>query len=206
MEGMSQIPEELVIPVQTHETNYLLIGDAYLSASSQQRQEMLHGVDAFDYPRAGILSFVFLLRIVCPCWYMIRNMCHSRHSCRMERDGSVHHVILCCGWKKSLAQVEKMWWPVSVRVSHWLLLKWVRKCTKHFRRMVLICPVFLSGKRKPENIISTCGKRTECKSLLSVCRPDRWSFARICTYIHHDEFFSRQGVWALSPDGFCRGS
>ena len=36
----------LVIPVQTHETNCLLIGDAYLSASSQQRQEMLHGVDA----------------------------------------------------------------------------------------------------------------------------------------------------------------
>ena len=46
MEGMSQTPEELVIPVQTHETNCLLIGDAYLSASSQQRQEMLHGVDA----------------------------------------------------------------------------------------------------------------------------------------------------------------
>ena len=38
--------ERLVIPVQTHETNCLLIGDAYLSASSQQRQEMLHGVDA----------------------------------------------------------------------------------------------------------------------------------------------------------------
>ena len=28
MEGMSQTPEELVIPVQTHETNSLLIGDA----------------------------------------------------------------------------------------------------------------------------------------------------------------------------------
>lgn len=66
MEGMSQTPKELVIPVQTHETNCLLIGDAYLSASSQQRQEMLHGVDALITTSRDI-AFVFLLQIVFLC-------------------------------------------------------------------------------------------------------------------------------------------
>ena len=31
VEGMSQMPRELVIPLQTHDTNCLLIGDVYLS-------------------------------------------------------------------------------------------------------------------------------------------------------------------------------
>ena len=46
MEGMSQMPRELVIPLQTHDTNCLLIGDVYLSASPRQKQDMLCGVDA----------------------------------------------------------------------------------------------------------------------------------------------------------------
>lgn len=205
MEGMSQIPEELVIPVQTHETNYLLIGDAYLSASSQQRQEMLHGVDALITREPGYCLCISTADCVPVLVYDKKHGAIA--AIHAGWRGTVAYIVrdTLLRMEKSLAQVEKMWWPVSVRVSHWLLLKWVRKCTKHFRRMVLICPVFLSGKRKPENIISTCGKRTECKSLLSVCRPDRWSLPGYVR-IFITTSFSRQGVWALSPDGFCRGS
>ena len=90
-------------------------------------------------------------------------------------------------------------------VFHWLLLKWVKRCTKHFKRMVLTCPVFLSGKRKPESIISIYGKRTDCNCLLSEYLPDRWNLRRYVR-IFITTISSRQGVWALSPDGFCRGS
>ena len=205
MEGMSQTPEELVIPVQTHETNCLLIGDAYLSASSQQRQEMLHGVDALITREPGYCLCISTADCVPVLMY------DKKHSAiaaihagwrgtvayivrdtllRMEKEfgTSGEDVVACIGPSISLASFEVG-----------------RKCMKHFRRMVLICLVFLSGKRKPENIISTCGKRTGCKSLLSVCRPARWSLPGYVR-LFITTSFSRQGVWALSPDGFCRGS
>ena len=202
MEGMSQTPEELVIPVQTHETNCLLIGDAYLSASSQQRQEMLHGVDALITREPGYCLCISTADCV-PV--LIYDKKHSAIAAiHAGWRGTVAYIV-----RDTLLRMEKEFGTsgedVSVRVSHWLLLKWVRKCTKHFRRMVLICLVFLSGKRKPENIISTCGKRTGCKSLLSVCRLARWSLPGYVR-IFITTSFSRQGVWALSPDGFCRGS
>lgn len=46
MEGMPHQPKELVIPVQTHDTRCLLIGEEYLVASLSSRQEMLQGIDA----------------------------------------------------------------------------------------------------------------------------------------------------------------
>ena len=196
MEGMSQTPEELVIPVQTHETNCLLIGDAYLSASSQQRQEMLHGVDALITREPGYCLCISTADCV-PV--LIYDKKHSAIAAihagwrgtvayivrdtllRMEKEfgTSGEDVVACIGPSISLASFEV--------------------------GMVLICLVFLSGKRKPENIISTCGKRTGCKSLLSVCRPARWSLPGYVR-IFITTSFSRQGVWALSPDGFCRGS
>lgn len=205
MEGMSQTPEELVIPVQTHEANCLLIGDAYLSASSQQRQEMLHGVDALITRELGYCLCISTADCV-PV--LIYDKKHSAIAAiHAGWRGTVAYIV-----RDTLLRMEKEFGTSGEDViacigpvSHWLLLKWVRKCTKHFRRMVLICLVFLSGKRKPENIISTCGKRTGCKSLLSVCRPAKWSLPGYVR-IFITTSFSRQGVWALSPDGFCRGS
>ena len=201
MEGMSQTPEELVIPVQTHEANCLLIGDAYLSASSQQRQEMLHGVDALITRELGYCLCISTADCV-PV--LIYDKKHSAIAAihagwrgtvayivrdtllRMEKEfgTSGEDVIACIGPSISLASFE-----VGEEVYE----------------AFQICLVFLSGKRKPENIISTCGKRTGCKSLLSVCRPDKWSLPGYVR-IFITTSFSRQGVWALSPDGFCRGS
>ena len=204
MEGMSQTPEELVIPVQTHETNCLLIGDAYLSASTQQRQAMLHGVDALITREPGYCLCISTADCVPVLMY------DKKHSAiaaiHAGWRGTVAYIV-----RDTLLRMEKEFGTSGEDVvacigpSISLALKWVRKCMKHFRRMVLICLVFLSGKRKPENIISTCGKRTGCKSLLSVCRPARWSLPGYVR-IFITTSFSRQGVWALSPDGFCRGS
>ena len=173
MEGMSQTPEELVIPVQTHETNCLLIGDAYLSASSQQRQEMLHGVDALITREPGYCLCISTADCVPVLIY------DKKHSA----IAAIH-----AGWRGTVAYIVR---DTLLRME------------KEFGTSGE--DVFLSGKRKPENIISTCGKRTGCKSLLSVCRPARWSLPGYVR-IFITTSFSRQGVWALSPDGFCRGS
>lgn len=92
MEGMSQTPEELVIPVQTHEANCLLIGDAYLSASSQQRQEMLHGVDALITRELGYCLCISTADCVPVLIYDKKHSAICCHSCRMERDGSIHRA------------------------------------------------------------------------------------------------------------------
>ena len=190
MEGMSQTPEELVIPVQTHETNCLLIGDAYLSASSQQRQEMLHGVDALITREPGYCLCISTADCV-PV--LIYDKKHSAIAAiHAGWRGTVAYIV-----RDTLLRMEKEFGTsgedviacIGPSISLASFLKWVRKCTKHFRRMVLICLVFLSGKRKPENIISTCGKRTGCKSCFGV-PSGQVELARICTYIHHDEFFS----------------
>ena len=202
MEGMSQTPEELVIPVQTHEANCLLIGDAYLSASSQQRQEMLHGVDALITRELGYCLCISTADCV-PV--LIYDKKHSAIAAiHAGWRGTVAYIV-----RDTLLRMEKEFGTsgedVIACIGPSISLASLRKCTKHFRRMVLICLVFLSGKRKPENIISTCGKRTGCKSLLSVCRPAKWSLPGYVR-IFITTSFSRQGVWALSPDGFCRGS
>lgn len=44
--SMPQQPKELIIPVQTHSTNILVIDGSYLQASTEARTEMLQEVDA----------------------------------------------------------------------------------------------------------------------------------------------------------------
>lgn len=52
-EEMNEKPKELVIPVQTHGAESLLIDDNYIFASVQQKEEMLNGVDALITDKAG---------------------------------------------------------------------------------------------------------------------------------------------------------
>lgn len=46
LDGLSCKPKELVIPIQVHGTEILCIDNAYLSASREQKERMLNGVDA----------------------------------------------------------------------------------------------------------------------------------------------------------------
>lgn len=53
LESITPKPSELVIPLQTHETNCLLIDTTYLSASVSEKQKMLNGVDALITAESG---------------------------------------------------------------------------------------------------------------------------------------------------------
>lgn len=46
IQGLSQCPHELVIPLQTHGVKSLLVDEAFLAASVETRSELLRGVDA----------------------------------------------------------------------------------------------------------------------------------------------------------------
>lgn len=46
IEVLPQKPREFIVPEQTHDTEIRLIGQEYLASSSEQKQEMLYGVDA----------------------------------------------------------------------------------------------------------------------------------------------------------------
>lgn len=52
-EGMQCKPKELVIPFQTHDTKYVVIGEEYAAGSTLQKKEMLHGVDALITSEPG---------------------------------------------------------------------------------------------------------------------------------------------------------
>lgn len=120
MEGMSQTPEELVIPVQTHETNCLLIGDAYLSASSQQRQEMLHGVDALITREPGYC------------------LCISTADCVPVLMYDKKHSAICChscpGWRGTVAYIVR---DTLLRMEKGVWHKW-RRCSCLYRSEYLI--------------------------------------------------------------------
>ena len=189
MEGMSQIPEELVIPVQTHETNYLLIGDAYLSASSQQRQEMLHGVDALITREPGYCLCISTadcvpvlvydkkhgaIAAIHAGWrgtvaYIVRDTL-----LRMEKEfgTSGEDVVACIGPSISLASFE-----VGEEVY------------EAFQKNGFDMPRISIRKEETGKHHIDLWKRTECKSLL-VCRPDRWSLPGYVRIFITTSFFS----------------
>lgn len=46
VQGLPQPPRELILPFQTHNTKSLLVDEAFLSASTELRSELLRGIDA----------------------------------------------------------------------------------------------------------------------------------------------------------------
>ena len=53
VESLSQRPQELIVPVQTHGTEIRLIDKSYMIASPEQKREMLQGVDALLTAETG---------------------------------------------------------------------------------------------------------------------------------------------------------
>ena len=167
MEGMSQTPEELVIPVQTHETNCLLIGDAYLSASSQQRQEMLHGVDALITREPGYCLCISTADCVPVLVYD-------------KKHGAI--AAIHAGWRGTVAYI----------VRDTLLRMEKEFGTSGEDVVACIGPSISLAIRKEET-----GKHhidlweANRMQILAFGVPSgQVELARICTYIHHDEFFS----------------
>lgn len=54
LDSLPQRPQELVIPYQTHGTEVLSINEAYLSATPDERHQMLQGIDALVTNRPGV--------------------------------------------------------------------------------------------------------------------------------------------------------
>lgn len=190
MEGMSQTPEELVIPVQTHEANCLLIGDAYLSASSQQRQEMLHGVDALITRELGYCLCISTADCV-PV--LIYDKKHSAIAAihagwrgtvayivrdtllRMEKEfgTSGEDVIACIGPSISLASFE-----VGEEVY------------EAFQKNGFDMPRISIRKEETGKHHIDLWEANRMQILAFGVPSGQVELARICTYIHHDEFFS----------------
>ena len=190
MEGMSQIPEELVIPVQTHETNYLLIGDAYLSASSQQRQEMLHGVDALITREPGYCLCISTadcvpvlvydkkhgaIAAIHAGWrgtvaYIVRDTL-----LRMEKEfgTSGEDVVACIGPSISLESFE-----VGDEVY------------EAFKESGFDMSIISTKKRKTGKHHIDLWEANRSELLYAGIPAGQIEVAGICTYIHQDDFFS----------------
>ena len=138
MEGMSQMPRELVIPLQTHDTNCLLIGDVYLSASPRQKQDMLCGVDALITREPGYC------------------LCISTADCVPVLVYDTKHCAVAAihaGWRGTVAYIVR---DTLLRME------------KEFGT---------SG----EDVVACIGPSISLTS---------FEVGEICTYIHHDDFFS----------------
>ena len=190
MEGMSQIPEELVIPVQTHETNCLLIGDAYLSASSQQRQEMLHGVDALITREPGYCLCISTadcvpvlvydkkhgaIAAIHAGWrgtvaYIVRDTL-----LRMEKEfgTSGEDVVACIGPSISLESFE-----VGDEVY------------EAFKESGFDMSIISTKKRKTGKHHIDLWEANRSELLYAGIPAGQIEVAGICTYIHQDDFFS----------------
>lgn len=189
-DNASQTPEELVIPVQTHETNCLLIGDAYLSASSQQRQEMLHGVDALITREPGYCLCISTadcvpvlvydkkhgaIAAIHAGWrgtvaYIVRDTL-----LRMEKEfgTSGEDVVACIGPSISLASFE-----VGEEVY------------EAFQKNGFDMPRISIRKEETGKHHIDLWEANRMQILAFGVPSEQVELARICTYIHHDEFFS----------------
>ena len=172
MEGMSQI------------------GDAYLSASSQQRQEMLHGVDALITREPGYCLCISTADCVPVLMY------DKKHSAiaaihagwrgtvayivrdtllRMEKEfgTSGEDVVACIGPSISLASFE-----VGEEVY------------EAFQKNGFDMPRISIRKEETGKHHIDLWEANRMQILAFGVPSGQVELARICTYIHHDEFFS----------------
>lgn len=190
VEGMPQQPKELVIPVQTHSTHCLLIEDIYLSSTPELRREMLNGIDAMITSEPGYCLCISTADCVPVLvydrkhnavgaihagWrgtveYIVRDtLLHMR-----EKFGTMgEDVIACIGPSISLASFE-----VGEEVYETFLANGFDMSRISIRKED-------TGKH---HIDLWEANRMQ---LLDVgVPPEQIEMAGICTYIHHDEFFS----------------
>ncbi|MEG1564082.1 MAG: peptidoglycan editing factor PgeF [Bacteroides sp.] len=196
LEALPQRPRELLIPFQVHGTNIRVIDDSFLAASAETRKEELNGIDALMTREPGccicistadcvpVLLYDPKQRVVAAVhagWRGTLESVVSRVLAQMfstfGTDGA--DVLACIGPSISLESFE-----VGEEVYHLFHEKgfdlprlsiWNEKTKKHHLDLWEANRLQLLVAGVPAGQIETAG---------------------ICTYIHHDDFFSarRLGV------------
>lgn len=189
-EGMSRKPEELVIPVQIHSTNCVVIEDLYLSSPLWQKQEMLNGIDAMMTNEPGYCLCISTadcvpvlvydkrhnaVAAIHAGWrgtagYIVRKtLSHMR-----DKYGTAgEDVIACIGPSISLASFEVGEEVYEVFRENGFDMQ--RIAARHQSTGKYHIDLWEANRMQ----LLDFGV-----SLLHV------ELANICTYIHHDEFFS----------------
>ena len=190
MEGMSQMPRELVIPLQTHDTNCLLIGDVYLSASPRQKQDMLCGVDALITREPGYCLCISTADCVPVLVYDTKHCAVAAiHAgwrgtvayivrdtlLRMEKEfgTSGEDVVACIGPSISLESFE-----VGDEVYD------------AFEESGFDMSLISMKKKETGKYHIDLWEANRIELLNLGVPAEQIEVAGICTYIHHDEFFS----------------
>ena len=190
VEGMSQMPRELVIPLQTHDTNCLLIGDVYLSDSPRQKQDMLCGVDALITREPGYCLCISTADCVPVLVYDTKHCAVAAiHAgwrgtvayivrdtlLRMEKEfgTSGEDVVACIGPSISLTSFE-----VGEEVY------------EAFQKNGFDMPRISIRKEETGKHHIDLWEANRLQLLAFGVPPGQVELAQICTYIHHDDFFS----------------
>lgn len=190
VEAMRQQPKELVIPLQTHETNCLLIDDAYLSALFPQRKELLQGVDALITRHSGYCLCISTADCV-PVLIYDKKQCAiaAIHAgwrgtvasivrdvlLRMKKEFGTRgeDVIACIGPSISFASFE-----VGEEVY------------EAFQKNGFDMPRISMRKEETGKYHIDLWEANRMQLLAFGVPPGQVELAHLCTYIHHEEFFS----------------
>lgn len=190
MEGMLHKPKELVIPFQTHNTRCLLIDDAYLSASTQQKKVMLHEIDALITRQPGYCLCVSTADCVPVLVYdQEHDAVAAIHAgwrgtvesivrdtllrMKMEFGTKGDEVIACIGPSISFASFE-----VGEEVY------------EAFQKNGFDMSRISMKKKETGKFHIDLWEANRMQMLNFGVPSDRIEIADICTFIHHEKFFS----------------
>ena len=163
-EAMPQRPRELIIPHQTHGVKSLVVNEAFLSLSGEEKMESLEGIDTVMTCEPGCC------------------ICISTADCVPVLLFDTQHRAVAAvhaGWRGTVDYIvghalERMYAvygtegkDVSVQVSLWKPSKWEMKWLRLSGGMALICRESPDAIRKQGNNISIYGRQIVCNYSIS---------------------------------------
>lgn len=185
-----QKPKELVIPFQTHETKCLLIDDVYVSASSHQRQELLHGVDALITREPGYCLCISTADCVPVLVYD-------------KKQGAI--AAIHAGWRGTVASIVR---DVLLRMKEefgtsgedviacigpsisFASFEVGEEVYEAFQKNGFDMPRISMRKEETGKYHIDLWEANRMQLLAFGVPTEQVELAQICTYIHHEEFFS----------------
>lgn len=188
--SMPHLPKELIIPVQVHDTKVAVIGCEYMEASDEQRRQLLQGIDALITREAGycicistadcipILLYDRANRAVAAIhagWRGTVNLIVEEALKEMSRQYGTkgQDIVACIGPGISLdsfevgEEVYEAFHNKGFDMS--AVSRWNKETDKHH----------IDLWKSNSMVLQQCGVPKE-----------QIEVAGICTYIHHEDFFS----------------